>query len=170
MKMERRKLRIGDLAEQLDVKRFVIRFWEKEFDMASSRSDGGQRHYDNTDYQRFSLIKKLLYEDRLTIEGAKKILKEQAKQEEQNKIQVQASSKISQDIFLGSSSAINSTETQLVNISNQDSTNNLQENNHGDNRAESYFEKEKILSKLDGMNIEKLIELQKKLIKLREVL
>ena len=140
MKMERRKLRIGDLAEQVGVKRFVIRFWEKEFDMESLRSDGGQRHYDHSDFQKFSLIKKLLYEDRLTIEGAKKVLMEHFNQQEQNKIQVQASSKTSLD-------SLNTTDSNGLN-----------------------FEKEKILLKLDGMPVDKLIELQKKLIRLREVL
>ena len=31
MKMEKRKFRIGELAKLLEVERFVIRFWEKEF-------------------------------------------------------------------------------------------------------------------------------------------
>ena len=31
MKMEKKKFRIGELAQKVGVERFVIRFWEKEF-------------------------------------------------------------------------------------------------------------------------------------------
>ncbi len=71
MKMEKRKFRIGQLAEHLEVKSSVIRFWEKEFSAKSDRSQGGQRFYDNQDLERFTLIKNLLYEKKFTIEGAR---------------------------------------------------------------------------------------------------
>jgi len=74
MKMQRRKFRIGDLAQRLSVDRFVIRFWEKEFDIKSKRSDGGQRFYDEKDYKQFKLIKELLYRKKFTIAGAKQQL------------------------------------------------------------------------------------------------
>ncbi len=74
MRMEHKKIRIGDLAEQLEVKKFVIRFWEKEFDMDSNRSEGGQRHYSESDCKKFALIKDLLYNQGMTIAGAKKML------------------------------------------------------------------------------------------------
>ncbi|MCL4360918.1 MerR family transcriptional regulator [Candidatus Dependentiae bacterium] len=86
--MERRKFRIGELAEKLKVKRFVIRFWEKEFALSSDRSGGGQRCYTESDLQKFALIKELLYEKRMTIEGAKKIIQEQLDKE----LVIQASS------------------------------------------------------------------------------
>lgn len=75
MKMEKRKLRIGELADQLGVERSVIRFWEKEFGMKSGRSDGGQRFYSERDLQKFTLIKELLYDRGFTIAGARKALK-----------------------------------------------------------------------------------------------
>lgn len=153
MRMERKKLRIGDLAEMLEVKRFVIRFWEKEFNLKSLRSDGGQRHYDNQDYQRFALIKKLLYQDRLTIEGAKKILSEQFAKDVNNNLKMHTSPKIN-----------------IYTIDNL-------EDNINNNKAGCYMlelkdiqESNKILSKLELMPLDKLIELQKKLIKLRESL
>lgn len=74
MKMEQRTFRIGDLAQHLGVERFVIRFWEKEFDLYPSRSDGGQRYYTDTDAKKFALIKELLYQKGFTIAGAKKHL------------------------------------------------------------------------------------------------
>lgn len=75
MKMERRRFRIGELARKVDVEQFVIRFWEKEFDIKSKRSTGGQRFYDEKDLQRFQKIKELLYAKKFTIAGAKEELK-----------------------------------------------------------------------------------------------
>ena len=74
IQMSKRKFRIGELAQELKVKKFVIRFWEKEFELKSDRSGGGQRFYDQGDLQTFSIIKDLLYNQKFTIPGAKKQL------------------------------------------------------------------------------------------------
>ena len=74
MKMEKKKIRIGELAESLSVERFVIRFWEKEFGLSSTRSEGGQRFYTEEDLAAFIRIKELLYNLGFTIQGAKKQL------------------------------------------------------------------------------------------------
>ncbi len=75
MRMQSRKFRIGELAKQLDIERFVIRFWEKEFNLAPTRSTGGQRFYTERDLTTFTHIKDLLYCRGFTIVGAKKQLK-----------------------------------------------------------------------------------------------
>ena len=74
MKMEKKRFRIGELAEKLEVERFVIRFWEKEFGISSDRSEGGQRFYTEEDLAMFERIKELLYNLGFTIHGAKKQL------------------------------------------------------------------------------------------------
>lgn len=74
-RMSKRKFRIGDLAEELDLKKFVIRFWEKEFDLQADRSFGGQRYYTEDDLAQFSMIKDLLYNKGFTIIGARQQLK-----------------------------------------------------------------------------------------------
>ena len=74
MKMERKKFRIGELAQKVGVERFVIRFWEKEFSLSSDRSSGGQRFYSEEDLTTFLKIKQLLYKEGFTIPGAKKKL------------------------------------------------------------------------------------------------
>lgn len=74
MRMEKRKFRIGELAKHLAVERFVIRFWEKEFNVKSTRSGGGQRFYDEDDAHTFATIKELLYNRGFTIAGARKEL------------------------------------------------------------------------------------------------
>lgn len=72
--------RIGTLAEKLQVERFVIRFWEKEFSMKPHRSTGKQRFYTEEDFKKFTTIKELLYDKGLTIAGAKKHFAELKKQ------------------------------------------------------------------------------------------
>jgi DNA-binding transcriptional MerR regulator len=76
MKMQKRKFRIGELAQKLNLERFVVRFWEKEFGIKTKRSQGCQRFYDETDLKKFHYIKKLLYDEGFTISGAKKKLKD----------------------------------------------------------------------------------------------
>ena len=74
MKMTKRQYRIGDLAKELKLKKFVLRFWEKELDIKPSRSTGGQRYYQEEDFETFKIIKTLLYERKFTLAGAKKEL------------------------------------------------------------------------------------------------
>ena len=80
MKMEKRKFRIGELSSILGLEQFVVRFWEKEFAIKSTRSAGGQRFYDEDDLKRFQIIKSLLYEQGFTIAGARKQLKARSAQ------------------------------------------------------------------------------------------
>lgn len=81
VQMSKKKFRIGELAKELKVKKFVIRFWEKEFGFTSDRSKGGQRYYTDKDFKAFKTIKFLLYDQGFTIAGAKiqleKMLKKQ---------------------------------------------------------------------------------------------
>lgn len=74
MKMNKREYRIGDLAKLLNVEKFVIRFWEKELQIKQKRSKGGQRFYQESDFQTFIIIKDLLYNKKFTIAGAKEEL------------------------------------------------------------------------------------------------
>ncbi len=74
MKMSKRQYRIGDVAKELKLKKFVLRFWEKELNLTPHRSAGGQRFYEEEDFETFKLIKSLLYERKFTLAGAKKEL------------------------------------------------------------------------------------------------
>jgi|SRR5579872_259093 len=74
MRMEKRKFRIGQLAKRLNLERFVVRFWEKEFGLKTSRSSGKQRFYSEEDFTKFERIKQLLYQEGFTIAGAKQQL------------------------------------------------------------------------------------------------
>jgi len=80
MNIQKRQFRIGELAQQLSVEKFVIRFWEKEFNLKPSRSTGGQRFYEETDLITLTHIKELLYTKGFTIAGAKKYINTTKKQ------------------------------------------------------------------------------------------
>lgn len=63
------------------VKPYVIRYWETEFpDIAPIDSEGGQKIYARKDVEAILRIKKLLFEDKLTIPEAR--LRMQTTQEE----------------------------------------------------------------------------------------
>ena len=84
MKMNKRQYRIGDLAKHLNVEKFVIRFWEKELNIKPKRSKGGQRFYQEQDFQTFKTVKELLYQKKFTIAGAKEELQRLKSQKKTN--------------------------------------------------------------------------------------
>ena len=89
--MRKQRFRIGELAKKLDIERFIIRFWEKQFNIKSGRSQGRQRYYDERDLDRFQTIKELLYQRGFTIAGARKELASPTKIKEGNTTRVRAS-------------------------------------------------------------------------------
>lgn len=69
--------RIGEVAELLELKTYVLRFWETEFKGVSpTKSRSGQRVYRKKDVELLLLIKHLLYVERFSIEGARKRIRE----------------------------------------------------------------------------------------------
>jgi DNA-binding transcriptional MerR regulator len=75
---DKRYYRIGEVSRITDVKPYVLRYWESEFRwMAPQKSRSKQRLYRRRDIDMILLIKKLLYEQRFTIAGARNMLKEQ---------------------------------------------------------------------------------------------
>lgn len=75
--------RIGEVAKLLDVKPYVLRYWETEFPMvAPVKSATGQRVYKRADVEMLFLIKNLLYVERFSIEGARKRIRDLKKEGE----------------------------------------------------------------------------------------
>ncbi|MBL6978195.1 MAG: MerR family transcriptional regulator [Desulfobacteraceae bacterium] len=73
----RRYFRIGDASRIVGVEPYVLRYWESEFpQLKPSRADSKQRTYQRKDLETLLQIKRLLYEERMTIEGARLRLKE----------------------------------------------------------------------------------------------
>jgi DNA-binding transcriptional MerR regulator len=74
---DRLAFKIGDVADLVHVKPYVLRYWETEFDVLHPRkSKNNQRMYSKRDVENVLLIKKLLYRDRFSIEGARAALKQ----------------------------------------------------------------------------------------------
>jgi len=72
--------RIGDVARLAGIKPYVLRFWETEFSMLGPKKSGtGHRLYRRKDVELVLEIKRLLYEKRFTIEGARRFLESQGK-------------------------------------------------------------------------------------------
>lgn len=68
--------KIGEVADLLGVKPYVLRYWETEFEVLKpKKSKHNQRMYERKDVENLMLIKKLLYRDRFSIEGARSALK-----------------------------------------------------------------------------------------------
>jgi DNA-binding transcriptional MerR regulator len=68
--------KIGEAADLVGVKPYVLRYWETEFDMLKpKKSKHNQRMYERRDVENLLLVKKLLYRDRFSIEGARSALK-----------------------------------------------------------------------------------------------
>jgi len=77
---DKRFFRIGETSRILGVKPYVLRYWESEFPILKpKRADSRQRTYQREDIETLGEIKRLLYEEKLTIEGVKKRLKSKKK-------------------------------------------------------------------------------------------
>jgi DNA-binding transcriptional MerR regulator len=73
----KRYFKIGEVAKRTGVKPHVLRYWESEFRwMAPHKSRSKQRMYRQRDIEVIVLLKRLLHEERFTIAGARKKLKE----------------------------------------------------------------------------------------------
>ncbi|MCT4534574.1 MerR family transcriptional regulator [Halodesulfovibrio sp.] len=73
--MKAKIYRIGEAATLLNLKPYVLRFWETEFkQLIPIRTRKGQRMYSEQNVLLLRTIRHLLYERGLTIEGARKVL------------------------------------------------------------------------------------------------
>jgi DNA-binding transcriptional MerR regulator len=74
---DRLYFRIGEVSEITGVPPYVLRYWESEFPaLQPKKSGGGQRLYRKRDVVMVLEIKKLLYQDRYTVAGARRRLAE----------------------------------------------------------------------------------------------
>ena len=76
LNQEKKYYSITEVAELCKVKAHTLRFWEKEFkDLKPITRKGNRRYYQNEDIQLIKQIYSLLYQDGMTIAGAKRNLK-----------------------------------------------------------------------------------------------
>ena len=66
---------ISEVSKIADLEQYVLRYWESEFEqLKPAKNRAGNRIYTNRDIKLILYIKKLLREERYTIEGAKAVL------------------------------------------------------------------------------------------------
>jgi DNA-binding transcriptional MerR regulator len=75
--------KIGEVSRILGVKPYVLRFWESEFRITPSKNKSQHRVYKRQEVETLLEIKRLLYEERFTIDGAREKLKQRTKERQQ---------------------------------------------------------------------------------------
>ena len=66
---------ISEVSKITGLEQYVLRYWETEFDqLKPAKNRAGNRIYTNKDIKLIMHIKKLLRDEKYTIEGAKKVL------------------------------------------------------------------------------------------------
>ncbi|PKP09437.1 MAG: MerR family transcriptional regulator [Bacteroidetes bacterium HGW-Bacteroidetes-4] len=76
-KIEKLFYTIGEVAAMFDVNTSLIRFWEKEFDIIKpKRNKKGNRLFTKQDVENFYIIFHLVKERGMTLDGARKKMKE----------------------------------------------------------------------------------------------
>jgi len=75
--------KISDVCQLTGLEAYVVRFWETEFPMLHpKKSRGNQRIYIKKEIDLILEIKRLLYQEKLTIAGARKRLRQPTKKAE----------------------------------------------------------------------------------------
>ena len=71
---------IGEVSKITDLKQYVLRYWETEFKQLNpNKNKAGNRTYRQKDIDLILDIKNLLYKEKFTIEGARKMLSQPQK-------------------------------------------------------------------------------------------
>lgn len=73
--------KIGEVSQFVGVQPHVLRYWESEFpSLKPVRASSNQRLYRRQDLETFLEIKRLLYEEKFTIDGARKKLRDRTRE------------------------------------------------------------------------------------------
>jgi DNA-binding transcriptional MerR regulator len=86
--LEKIYFKIGEVSEIVGVEPYVLRYWETEFELLKpAKAPSKHRLYKKRDVELLLEIKRLLYTEGFTIEGARKKLKE-SKKDEKNQLKL----------------------------------------------------------------------------------
>jgi len=81
--------RIGEVEEIAGVPAYVLRYWESEFKLLRPKKNpAGQRLYRQRDLELVQRIKTLLYDERLTLEGARKRLLAESRRSQASQLEL----------------------------------------------------------------------------------
>ena len=108
--------RIGEVSRLAGIKPYVLRFWETEFPALGPKKSGtGHRLYRRKEVELVLEIKRLLYEKRYTIEGARKFLEDRTKNTGAKTAAKNLGEKQG-ELFQGSSELFEEIRTELASI------------------------------------------------------
>jgi DNA-binding transcriptional MerR regulator len=106
--------RIGEVARLAGIKPYVLRFWETEFPSLGPKKSGtGHRLYRRKEVEMVLEIKRLLYEKRFTIEGARKFLDTRGKSEPARPPKPAKRAKVQADLFSDDSPVLDVVRKEL---------------------------------------------------------
>jgi DNA-binding transcriptional MerR regulator len=109
--------RIGEVAKLAGIKPYVLRFWESEFTgLGPKKSGTGHRLYRRKDVELVLEIKRLLYEKRFTIEGARKVLEAKPKRSDLAAKPAAAPRRQQGELFTGTSSFYQELRRELTDM------------------------------------------------------
>lgn len=78
---------ISEVSRITELEQYVLRYWETEFEqLRPAKNLSGNRIYTNRDIKLILYIKKLLREEKYTIEGAKKLIKNYSLKEDDEEL------------------------------------------------------------------------------------
>ncbi len=90
---------IKEVADMLELKPYILRYWEKEFAILKpKRNRVNRRYYSKKDIEIVRLIKGILYNQGYTITGAKKKLTQLSEEPEQLSLPLRSSKKLLREI------------------------------------------------------------------------
>ncbi len=83
--IEKKYYSIGEVASQLDMAASQIRFWESEFDIIKPQKNrNGKRQFTTEDIDKLKMVHHLVKTQGYTLQGAKQMLKNNAKSVKDN--------------------------------------------------------------------------------------
>lgn len=111
--------RIGEVSRLAGIKPYVLRFWETEFSSLGPKKSGkGHRLYRRKDVELVLEIKRLLYDKRYTIEGARKFLEARPREAggKSSESALKKSRRSQGDLFHGTAPALDLIRKELTEI------------------------------------------------------
>ena len=114
---------IGEVSNLLDIKPYVIRYWETEFPQLKPRKENGRnRQFTEEHIELLKRIKDMLYTQKFTIDGARQKLKQMKKSQEQMELDLFA-----KQAGQPSETAVETKPAEVFHISNADKAQILSE-------------------------------------------
>jgi DNA-binding transcriptional MerR regulator len=98
---ERLYYSISEVCEMTDLKPHVLRYWETAFPvLRPSKNQAGNRVYRPRDVELIKLIRRLLYDERFTVDGARQKIEELRRESEPDQMELELAHPESSDPVL----------------------------------------------------------------------